>query len=124
MINIKHIDWSAWISNIALIVVFREISVWCMTSLNHPELGNLVGLISLLICLILWRVIKKTLPQRIMTTNSAIMKQSAFAFLPISAGALLTFSTMGREIPIFLIILLISTLIPLWLYAKISKRFL
>ena len=50
---IKHIDWSAWISTLLLIVIFREASVWLMTQLNHPELGNLVGLLSLLIALLL-----------------------------------------------------------------------
>lgn len=124
MIKISQIDWSAWISNIALIVVFREVSVWLMKQLGHPELGNLVGLISLLICLVIWRVVKKSLPERIMSTNSVVMKQSAFAFLPICAGALLTLANMGHEIPIFLTILLISTLGPLWVYAKISKRYL
>ena len=46
---IKRIDWPAWIGTLLLIIVFREASVWLMTQLNHPELGNLVGLLSLLI---------------------------------------------------------------------------
>ncbi len=45
---IKRIDWPAWIGTLALIICFREGAVWLMTQFNHPELGNLVGLIALL----------------------------------------------------------------------------
>jgi hypothetical protein len=31
---------------------------------------------------------------------------------------------MGKEIPAFLLVMFISTLIPLWVYAKMSKRWL
>ncbi len=60
---IKPIDWPAWIGTLLLIIIFREASVWLMTSLNHPELGNLVGLLSLLIALFTWRYFGK-LPAR------------------------------------------------------------
>ena len=50
-----------------------------MTQFNHPELGNLVGLISLLISLSIWRNVHK-LPARLVDTNNKIMKESAFAF--------------------------------------------
>ena len=57
-------------------------------------------------------------------TNNKIMKESAFAFLPISAGSLIMLVQMGKEIPLFLIVMFISTLIPLWVYAKMAKRWL
>lgn len=120
---IKTIDWSAWIGTLILIITFREAAVWVMTQLQRPELGNLVGLISLLIVLFLWRYFSKV-PVRLIDTNNKIMKESAFAFLPISAGALVMLVHMGQKIPIFLIVLCVSTLIPLWIYAKMAKRWL
>ena len=123
MSRIKHIDWPAWIGTLLLIIVFREASVWIMTQFNHPELGNLVGLLSLLAVLFTLRKLSK-IPARLVDTNNKIMKESAFAFLPISAGSLIMLTHMGKQIPIFLIVLFISTLIPLWLYAKMAKRWL
>ena len=120
---IKTLDWKAWVGTIALIILFREASVWLMGQFNHPELGNLVGLISLLIVLSLWRKFNK-ISVRLVDTNNKIMKESAFAFLPISAGSLLMLKHLGEEMPIFLVVLFISTLIPLWVYAKMSKKWL
>ena len=120
---IKHIDWPAWIGTLLLIIVFREAAVWIMTQLEHPESGNLVGLISLLIVLFSWRR-WSTIPARLVDTNNKIMKESAFAFLPVSAGSLMMLVHMGHKIPAFLLILFVSTLIPLWVYAKMAKRWL
>lgn len=120
---IKTLDWKAWAGTIALIIIFREASVWLMGQFNHPELGNLVGLISLLIVLSLWRKFNK-ISVRLVDTNNKIMKESAFAFLPISAGSLLMLKHLGEEMPMFLVVLFISTLIPLWVYAKMSKKWL
>jgi len=120
---IKHIDWPAWIGTLLLIIVFREASVWLMTQLDHPELGNLVGLISLLITLFAWRYFGQ-IPARLVDTNNKLMKESAFAFLPISAGALIMLMHMGQKIPAFMLVLCLSTLLPLWIYAKMAKRWL
>lgn len=120
---IRTIDWPAWIGTLALIICFREGAVWLSTQLHHPELGNLLGLIGLLVTLFIWRSFNK-LPSRLVDTNNKIMKESAFAFLPISAGSLIMLTQMGKEIPAFLLVMFISTLIPLWVYAKMSKRWL
>lgn len=120
---IKEIDWPAWIGTLILIIGFREASVWIMTQWNKPELGNLVGLLSLLIVLFAWRKFKK-LPARMVDVNNKLMKESAFAFLPVSAGSLMMLVYMGSEIPLFLVVLCVSTLIPLWVYAKMAKRWL
>ena len=120
---IKHIDWPAWIGTLLLIIVFREASVWLMTQLDHPELGNLVGLISLLVTLFAWRYFGK-ISARLVDTNNKLMKESAFAFLPISAGALIMLMHMGQKIPAFMLVLCLSTLLPLWIYAKMAKRWL
>ncbi|WP_130804822.1 hypothetical protein [Acinetobacter ihumii] len=123
MDRLKQIDWLAWLATIALIIGFREGAVLVMRAFNHAELGNLVGLISLLLVLLVWRKFKK-LPHRLVDTNNKIMKESGFAFLPICAGSLIMLVHMGNEIPLFLLVLVISTLLPLWIYAKMAKHWL
>lgn len=119
----KHIDWTAWFSTILLIIVYREGAVAITKALGHPELGNLVGLIGLLATLLIWRRFRK-ISNRLIDTNNKILKESAFAFLPICAGSLIMLVHMGKEIPAFLFILTFSTLLPLWIYAKMAKRWL
>ncbi|MEG0341479.1 hypothetical protein ACK2M2_08705 [Acinetobacter sp. TY1] len=123
MDQFKNIDWQAWIGTLALIIVVRESAVWIMTQFSHPELGNLVGLLSLLGVLLLWRKFKK-IPARLVDTNNKLMKESGFAFLPVCAGSLLMLVSMGKEIPLFLLVMCVSTLIPLWIYAKMAKKWL
>lgn len=123
MDQLKGIDWQAWIFTLGLIIFFREASVLIMSQFNHPELGNLTGLLSLLVVLVVWRKFKK-IPARLVDTNNKLMKESGFAFLPICAGSLIMLVSMGKEIPLFLIIMFVSTLIPLWIYAKMAKKWL
>lgn len=113
----------ALVTTLSLIVLIREISVWLMGFIHHPELGNLVGLFVLLTLLVIWRKFKK-IPIQLIDANTQIMKESAFAFLPISAGAILMLIHMGKELPWFLFILIFSTLFSLWLYARIAKRWI
>ena len=123
MDQLKGIDWQAWIFTIGLIIFFREASVLVMSQFNHPELGNLTGLLSLLFVLVLWRRFKK-IPARLVDTNNKLMRESGFAFLPICAGSLIMLVSMGKEIPLFLVVMSVSTLIPLWIYAKMAKKWL
>jgi putative effector of murein hydrolase LrgA (UPF0299 family) len=119
----RHFDWTALLITLTLIVIVRESSVWLMAQFGHPELGNLLGLLALLTVLVLWRRIKP-LPIRLLDANTHIMKESAFAFLPISAGAILMLIHMGQELPWFLFILVFSTLLSLWVYAQLAKRWM
>lgn len=123
MQGILRIDWPAWIGTLALIIFFREAALWITSQFGHPELGNLSGLLSLLLVLVIWRK-AKGLPQRLIETSQKMMKESGFAFLPICAGSLIMLVNMGTEIPLFLLVLIISTLIPLWIYAKMAKKWL
>ena len=123
MDQFKNIDWQAWIGTLALIILVRESAVWIMAQFNHPELGNLTGLLSLLGVLLLLRKFKK-IPARLVDTNNKLMKESGFAFLPVCAGSLLMLVSMGKEIPLFLLVMCVSTLIPLWIYAKMAKKWL
>lgn len=123
MDQFKNIDWQAWIGTLTLIILVRESAVWIMAQFNHPELGNLTGLLSLLGVLLLLRKFKK-IPTRLVDTNNKLMKESGFAFLPVCAGSLLMLVSMGKEIPLFLLVMCVSTLIPLWIYAKMAKKWL
>jgi hypothetical protein len=51
------------------------------------------------------------------------MKESGFAFLPICAGSLIMLVHMGEKFRYFFC-LVVSTLIPLWVYAKMAKHWL
>lgn len=119
----EKIDWIALLLTAILIVLVRESSVWIMEKFNHPELGNLAGLFFFLILLITWRKVS-ALPRRLIDANAKIMKESAFAFLPVSAGSVIMLATLGTELPAIVFILFFCTLIPLWLYAKMAKRWL
>lgn len=119
----KKYDWPALLATFALIVIVRESCVWLTGLWGHPELGNLAGLLLLLAILILWRKLG-ALPIRLLDANTHIMKESAFAFLPISAGAIIMLAHLGKELPWFLAILIFSTLLSLWLYAQIAKRWM
>lgn len=122
-INFRQIDYPAWLGTIALIVVYRETSVWVATQFNHPELGNLLGLIALLITLSFVRIYS-TIPIRLIDTTNKLMRESGFAFVPQSAAACFAIFLLGDELFGFVLILFISTLFPLWLYAKLAKRWL
>lgn len=119
----EKINWSTLISTMAMIVIVRESAVWIMSKLGNPVLGNLVGLGILLIILIIWRRVSG-LPEKMIHASTLIMRESAFAFLPVSAGAILMLKNLGGQIPYLVIILFSCTLIPMWIYAKLSKRWL
>lgn len=119
----NRIDWSALLATMVLIVSVREIAVWVMSLLGYPKLGNLIGLASLLVILIGVRYFASISP-RLVEANNRIMKDGLFAFLPTSGGSLFILMVMGAEIPMFLVVLLVSTLIPMWVYAKMAKKWL
>jgi putative effector of murein hydrolase LrgA (UPF0299 family) len=116
-------DWSAIAATLSLVIMVRESCVWLMAKFHHPELGNLLGLLLLLAILLVWRRFKP-LPIRMLDANAHILKESALAFLPISAGSIIMLGTLGHELAPFLFILCFSTLFPLWLYARVAKRWL
>ncbi|MFB2538372.1 MULTISPECIES: hypothetical protein [unclassified Acinetobacter] len=117
------IDWKALILTLILIIVVRESAVWLLSLFGHAELGNLAGLFFLLIALVIYRNLANLSP-RLIEANNRIMREGLFAFLPISGGSLLILLSMGKEIPAFLFILVVSTLIPMWIYAKMAKKWL
>ena len=120
---LSKIDWTMWLATLGLVMSFREGALWLMRTLGHPELGNLTGLLSLLAVLLILRQFKPV-SQRLVDCNNRMLKESAFAFLPICVGSLIMLSHMGQEIPLFLVVLIVSTLLPLWVYARLAKRFI
>ncbi len=104
-----------------IIVLIRETGVWLMEQLGHAELGNFCGLFALLGILILIRR-HGTLPEWLLQSNTVFMKESALAFLPISAGAATVLLSVGDEIWGMMLVLLVSTILPLWAFARLTER--
>lgn len=119
----RKFDWPALITTLVIIVLVRETAVWLMGLIHYPALGNLVGLLSFLSVLLIWRHFKP-LSVRMLDATTHIMKESAFAFLPVSAGAIIMLMHLGQELPWFLFILVFSTLLSLWVYAHAAKHWM
>lgn len=116
-------QYKSLIMVLSLVILFRELSHVVMKSFHHPELGNLVGLFLFLTTLIVWRKFK-TIPLSMISSSNILMKESAFAFLPVCVGSLLMLLSLKDPLLIFLIILTLSTLCPLFIYAHLSKKYL
>lgn len=113
----------ALLTTLLLIVITRESCVWLMGLIHHPELGNLLGLLLLLSALLIWRKFRP-IPVKLLDANAKIMKESAFAFLPVSAGSIIMLFHLGKELPWLFSIMVFSTLFALWLYARLAKSWL
>jgi len=119
-----QIDWKMLLVVTLIIVFIREISVWLMTQMGYANLGNFLGLFLLFGLAIAYRISKGTLPARIVTANSKILKEGIFAFLPICAGIATLLAGLGNDAFKILFIMVVSTLIPLRLYAYLVKKWL
>ena len=108
---------------IALVVGCRELAYALMNQVSHPELGNLAGLFLLLSIMLIWKKVY-TIPTSLIFASSRLMKESAFAFLPVCVGSLIMLFHLQDSFLIFLGILIFSTLIPLWGYALLSKKYI
>ncbi len=117
-------DWQMLIVVAVIIIFIREVSVWLMTLVGYANLGNLVGLFLLLGFALAYRHFKGDIPSRLVAANSRILKEGIFAFLPICAGVGILLSNLGNDTFKIVLIMLISTLIPLRLYAYLVKKWL
>lgn len=120
----KHFDWKMLLIVAIIIIFIRESSVWLMTLIGYANLGNLFGLFLLLGFALAYRHFKGDIPNRIIIANSRILKESIFAFLPICAGVGILLSNLGNDTFKILLIMCISTLIPMWIYAYLVKKWL
>ena len=117
-------DWQMLLIVAVIIIVTREVSVWLMTLVGYANLGNLVGLFLLLGFALAYRHFKGDIPNRIVAANSRVLKEGIFAFLPICAGIATLLTGLGNDAFKILLIMVISTLIPLRLYAYIVQKWL
>jgi putative effector of murein hydrolase LrgA (UPF0299 family) len=117
-------DWKMLVVVTLIIVFIREISVWLMTQIGYANLGNFLGLFLLFGLAIAYRMSKGAIPTRIVAANSKILKEGIFAFLPICAGIGTLLAGLGGDAFKILLIMVISTLFPLRLYAYIVKKWL
>lgn len=117
-------DWKMLVVVTLIIVFIREISVWLMTQIGYANLGNFLGLFLLFGLAITYRISKGEIPTRIVAANSKILKEGIFAFLPICAGIGTLLAGLGGDAFKILLIMVISTLFPLRLYAYIVKKWL
>lgn len=118
------IDWKMLLVVTLIIVFIREISVWLMTQIGYANLGNFLGLFLLFGLAMAYRLSRGAIPARIVTANSKILKEGIFAFLPICAGIGTLLAGLGNDAFKILFIMVVSTLIPLRLYAYIVKKWL
>jgi len=117
-------DWKMLIIVAIIIIFIREASVWLMTLVGYENLGNLLGLFLLLGFALAYRHFKGDIPTRVVVANSRILKEGIFAFLPICAGVGILLANLGNDTFKIVLIMCISTLIPLWLYAYLVKKWL
>lgn len=117
-------DWKMLVVVTLIIVFIREISVWLMTQIGYANLGNFLGLFLLFGLAIAYRISKGEIPTQIVAANSKILKEGIFAFLPICAGIGTLLAGLGNDAFKILLIMVISTLIPMRIYAYIVKKWL
>ncbi len=117
-------DWRMMGLALVIIVVIRELCVWLLGLIGYASLGNLVGLFVLLGLALCYRASRGQIPPQLVAANARILRESLFAFLPICAGMGALIIGLGGDAAKILTIMVITTLIPLRLYAYLAKRWL
>ena len=113
--------WMALILTLILVVVVRESAVIVCQWAGIEKAANIVGLLTMFVILMVWRLIKG-LPSWLTQASNTLLVDSGFAFLPVSAGAGLLLFALGDEFWGVMLTMIISTLIPLWGLAILANR--
>ena len=113
--------WMALILTLLLVVVVRESAVIVCQWAGIEKAANIVGLLTMFVILMVWRLIKG-LPSWLTQASNTLLVDSGFAFLPVSAGAGLLLFALGDEFWGVMLTMIISTLIPLWGLAILANR--
>ena len=113
--------WMALILTLIMVVVVRESAVIVCQWASIEKAANIVGLLTMFVILIIWRLIKG-LPHWLTKASNKLLVDSGFAFLPVSAGAGLLLFALGDEFWGVMLTMIISTLIPLWGLAILANR--
>ncbi|WP_201508633.1 CidA/LrgA family protein [Psychrobacter alimentarius] len=115
--------WLAIIITLAMVICVRESAVIICQWAGIEKAANIVGLITMFVILITWRLLKG-LPSWLTHASNTLLVDSGFAFLPVSAGAGLLLFALGDELWGVMLTIIISTLIPLWGLAILANRWL
>lgn len=118
----KH-GWLAILTTLILIVAVREVSVLAAEQLGIASMGNIIGMVGLFFALLAWRMTHE-LPAWLTDASNKILTESAYAYLPVSAGAGILLFQLGDEFTRIMIVMLVSTLLPLWAFAQLSAYWL
>ncbi|KAA0913792.1 CidA/LrgA family protein [Psychrobacter sp. ANT_WB68] len=113
--------WMALILTLIMVVVVRESAVIVCQWAGIEKAANIVGLLTMFVILIIWRLVKG-LPHWLTQASNTLLVDSGFAFLPVSAGAGLLLFALGDEFWGVMLTMIISTLIPLWGLAILANR--
>ncbi|MDO4440995.1 MAG: CidA/LrgA family protein [Moraxella sp.] len=116
--------WLGMLATIAIVIGMRELALVVCSTLGMPSATNIVGLVSLFVILLAVRLIKGKLPAWLSSSASVLLVDSGFAFLPVSAGAGILMFGLGADLPAVSAVIIISTVIPLWAFAKLSAKWL
>lgn len=111
------------LATLLLVIVVREGCMWLSEPLGLGSAGNIIGMVVMLVLLMIWRF-TKGLPTWLTESSNIWLKDSGFAFLPISAGAGLLMFNLGDEFWRMFAIMAISTLFPLWAIGHLAGRWL
>lgn len=115
--------WFGMIATIAIVVGVRELALFVCSLLGIPTATNIVGLVGLFALLMGVRSLVG-LPNWLTQSASILLVDSGFAFLPVSAGAGILLFGLGEELIFVCVIIGVSVIVPLWLFAKLSQKWL
>lgn len=115
--------WFGMIATIAVVVGVRELALFVCSLLGMPTATNIVGLVGLFALLMGVRSLVG-LPNWLTQSASILLVDSGFAFLPVSAGAGILLFGLGEELIFVCVIIGVSVIVPLWLFAKLSQKWL
>lgn len=123
--KLNNQPYLALLVTLFFVIIIRELCVLICRAIGMETASNIVGMVFMLLLLISWRLKRgwhNGLPSWLTDSSSRWLKDSGFAFLPVSAGAGLLLFGLGDELWSVIVITLISTLFPLWGFAYLANR--
>lgn len=116
--------WVGMLATIAIVIGVREGALYICTLMGMPTAANIVGLVGLFGVLMSVRLIQGKLPDWLSYSSSVLLVDSGFAFLPVSAGAGILLFGLGQDLMSVSAIIIVSVVVPLWAFAKLSEKWL